>query len=96
LDPCPLRPNFPRTTYFFPPGSHQVPGLTDGWNDVKEKLTVVTDDFKALILEQHVKKKAEHEDWLTVVKVSVSGIMQGSRGGLRGMHFEPTFCRQNT
>ena len=47
----------------------QVPGLADGWNDVKEKCTVVTEDFKVLILEQHAKKKAEHEDWLAVVKV---------------------------
>ena len=56
----------------------QVPGLADGWNDVKEKCTVVTEDFKVLILEQHAKKKAEHEDWLAVVKV-----MEGMRG--RGM-----------
>ncbi|GAX80910.1 hypothetical protein CEUSTIGMA_g8345.t1 [Chlamydomonas eustigma] len=46
----------------------QVPGLTDGWNDVKEKFLVATDDFKTTILEQHGKKKAEHEEWLAVIK----------------------------
>lgn len=53
-------PEWPRFT--------QVPGLIEPWNDVKEKFTVVSDDFKTNILDQHAKKKAEHEEWLAVVK----------------------------
>lgn len=51
----------------------QVPGLTDAWNDVKDKFTAAKDEFKAVILEQHTKKKTEHEEWQGVVRVSGGG-----------------------
>jgi hypothetical protein len=30
----------------------QVPGLTDPWNDVRDKFNVATEEFKTLILDQ--------------------------------------------
>lgn len=46
----------------------QVPTLTDGWHDVRDKFSTARDEFKATILEQHGKKKAEHEEWLAAVQ----------------------------
>ncbi len=45
----------------------QVPGLTDAWNDVRDKFNVATEDFRTLLLEQHEKKKTEHAEWQAVV-----------------------------
>uniref|UniRef100_A0A7S0R7I6 Dynein regulatory complex subunit 3 n=1 Tax=Chlamydomonas leiostraca TaxID=1034604 RepID=A0A7S0R7I6_9CHLO len=45
----------------------QIPGLTDTWNDVRDKLGVAAEEFKATILEQHAKKKSEHSEWQAVV-----------------------------
>ncbi|KAJ9530206.1 hypothetical protein QJQ45_023471, partial [Haematococcus lacustris] len=44
-----------------------VPGLTDAWNDVRDKFNVATEDFKAIILEQHSRKKNEYAEWKSVV-----------------------------
>ncbi|DBB11623.1 hypothetical protein WJX82_004054 [Trebouxia sp. C0006] len=46
----------------------QVPGLVDGWTDVKDKAGIATEEFKALMLEQHEKKKSEYQEWWAVVE----------------------------
>ncbi|GLC37160.1 Dynein regulatory complex subunit 3 [Pleodorina starrii] len=46
----------------------QVPNLLDPWNDIRDKFNVATDEFKASILDQHNRKKAEYEEWLNVVR----------------------------
>jgi hypothetical protein len=46
----------------------QIPGLTDPWNDVKDKFNVATDEFKAIMLESHGKKQAEQTEWQAVVE----------------------------
>lgn len=45
-----------------------VNGLLDGWETVKEKFGLLSEPFIQNILDQHEKKKAEHEEWLDVVK----------------------------
>ncbi|KAG1655908.1 hypothetical protein FOA52_009850 [Chlamydomonas sp. UWO 241] len=49
-----------------------VPGLTDGWNDVKDKYELAREEFKSVILEQLAKKKGEHTEWLAVVRTLLS------------------------
>mmetsp|Transcript_19123 Transcript_19123/g.32856 ORF Transcript_19123/g.32856 Transcript_19123/m.32856 type:complete len:526 (+) Transcript_19123:171-1748(+) len=44
-----------------------VPGLTDPWNDVRDKFNVATEDFKTTLLEHHTKKKVEQAEWQSVV-----------------------------
>mmetsp|Transcript_30137 Transcript_30137/g.55076 ORF Transcript_30137/g.55076 Transcript_30137/m.55076 type:complete len:526 (-) Transcript_30137:137-1714(-) len=46
----------------------KVPNLLDSWADIRDKLTTVTEEFKAIVLEAHQRKKAEHAEWLTAVQ----------------------------
>ncbi|MEW5300612.1 MAG: hypothetical protein WDW36_003530 [Sanguina aurantia] len=46
----------------------QVPGLTDPWNDIRDKFNVATDEFKVAILDSHTRKKSEHREWLAAVR----------------------------
>lgn len=46
----------------------QVPGLTDGWNELKDKFIFEKDNFKTLVLEKHQAKKDEYVTWLDTVK----------------------------
>lgn len=48
----------------------QVPGLTDGWSELKDKCVFEKDNFKALVLEKHQAKKAEYATWLATVKAA--------------------------
>ncbi|CAD7704688.1 unnamed protein product [Ostreobium quekettii] len=46
----------------------RVPGLLDGWNDIRDKFNVATEEFKNTILEQYRKKKSEHEEFETSLR----------------------------
>ncbi|KAL3160580.1 hypothetical protein ABBQ32_010517 [Trebouxia sp. C0010 RCD-2024] len=50
----------------------QIPGLVDGWTDVKDKVGIATEEFKATMLEQHEKKKSEYLEWSTVVEQALA------------------------
>jgi hypothetical protein len=45
----------------------QVPSLTDGWHELRDKYISEKDNFKALVLEKHAVKQAEHDAWLAEV-----------------------------
>ncbi|MEW5317897.1 MAG: hypothetical protein WDW38_009159 [Sanguina aurantia] len=57
----------------------QVPGLTDPWNDIRDKFNVATDEFKVLILDSHTRKKSEHREWLAAVR----GLMEERDGAAK-------------
>jgi isocitrate dehydrogenase kinase/phosphatase len=46
----------------------QIPGLTDGWTELKDKFLTEKDAFKTLILEKHQAKKEEYRVWRDTVK----------------------------
>ncbi|KAK9824206.1 hypothetical protein WJX72_008534 [[Myrmecia] bisecta] len=60
-----------------------IPNLLDSWNDVKDKFTTATDEFKVLMLEQHEKKQAEFAEWLAVATQATSERDQAGRDLVR-------------
>ena len=46
----------------------QVPGLVDGWHELRDKFVFEKDAFKATVLEKHHTKKAEYQAWLDAVR----------------------------
>lgn len=48
----------------------QVPGLTDGWSEVKDKFQLLKDEFKAQVLEKHDTKRAEYAAWKTAMQAA--------------------------
>eukprot|EP00891_Asterochloris_glomerata_P004982 jgi/Astpho2/4982/e_gw1.00070.8.1_t len=54
------------------PRLQQVPNLTDGWPDVKDKFGIAMEEFKNLMLEQHGKKKNELADFERAVAALLS------------------------
>jgi hypothetical protein len=50
----------------------QIPGLLDGWNEVRDKFTMEKDNFQTLILDMHGSKNAELSQWNSAVQKACS------------------------
>ena len=46
----------------------QIPGLTDGWTELRDKFVSEKDTFKSGVLEKHQAKKEEYRVWKATVQ----------------------------
>jgi Leucine-rich repeat len=60
----------------------QIPGLLDGWNEVRDKWTMEKDNFKTLILDMHATKKSEFAQWNTTLQQACTDADQAAQNRL--------------